>query len=549
MWPTESLLKTELWQAPQVSELGELSYLRAESISKAYGLNLKDIATLTPKFWKLHQDPILCIDGAATTLLTIHYNLCLGTLSTYLPHRNDLYPLAQSLAEYQTIGQFCLTEVNHGLDAFNLGTTATLHADGSFDLHCPTAANAKYMPPTIPVLSRPCVAIVFAQLVVDGEKRGIRPFVVTLNDGKSMSKGISAQLVPTRHGAAPVNHAITRFEHVTLPSAALLGDLEKSDSPHQDFLQAIWRVGVGTLSLSVITIPLLQIATLIAFKYSVRRKIGAPDGAPLPIISFRTQQMPIFHAAAQVYVLQALSKHIVLRFADTTADHRVRHAAATIFKAATMRQCQTLHLELSERCGAQGLFAYNQIVSQLSDFRGMTIAEGDILVLSIRLATELLVGKYSLLPAADPESLLAKHETSLFDEYREIARKYGHRSKAFASLVLPRCLSLVEAVGARMAYEAALAEGVPKPLVDLYVTHTIREDLSWYVEAGMLTRASHMEKENDAFEAAFPVMGGYINGMGAAPFVRAPIVSDAKWEQFLKTLRVFKPPVSGAVRL
>ncbi|TFY67384.1 hypothetical protein EVJ58_g1658 [Rhodofomes roseus] len=458
--------------------------------------------------------------------------------------------LYDALTVRRRSGQFCLTEVSHGLDAFNLGTTATLHEDGSFDLHCPTAANAKYMPPTIPVLSRPCIAIVFAQLVVDGEKRGIRPFVVTLNDGKSMSKGISAQLVPTRHGAAPVNHAITRFEHVTLPSAALLGDLEKSDSPHQDFLQAIWRVGVGTLSLSATTIPLLQIATLIAFKYSVRRKIGGPDGAPLPIISFRTQQMPIFHAAAQVYVLQALSKHIILRFVDTTADHRVRHAAATIFKAATMRQFQTLHLELSERCGAQGLFAYNQIASQLSDFRGMTIAEGDILVLSIRtLFISDTRTQYSLPPAADPESLLAKHETSLFDEYRDIARKHGHRSKAFASLVLPRCLSLVEAVGARMAYEAALAEGVPKPLVDIYVTHTIREDLSWYVEAGMLTRASHMEKENDAFEAAFPVMGGYINGMGAAPFVRAPIVSDAKWEQFLKTLRVFKPPVSSAVRL
>ena len=51
----------------------------------------------------------------------------------------------------------------------------------------------RFMPPTIPVLGRPCVAIVYAQLRVDGEARGIRPFVVNINDGKVMSKGVTAR--------------------------------------------------------------------------------------------------------------------------------------------------------------------------------------------------------------------------------------------------------------------------------------------------------------------------------------------------------------------
>jgi acyl-CoA oxidase len=49
------------------------------------------------------------------------------------------------------------------------------------------------MPPTMPVLGRPCVAVVFAQLVVGGERRGIRPFIVRMNDGYYMSKGITAR--------------------------------------------------------------------------------------------------------------------------------------------------------------------------------------------------------------------------------------------------------------------------------------------------------------------------------------------------------------------
>lgn len=49
------------------------------------------------------------------------------------------------------------------------------------------------MPPTVPVLGKPCYAIVFAQLYVKGEHRGIRPFVVMLNDGHKMAPGISAR--------------------------------------------------------------------------------------------------------------------------------------------------------------------------------------------------------------------------------------------------------------------------------------------------------------------------------------------------------------------
>ena len=51
----------------------------------------------------MHQDPILPLDAAAATLLTIQYNLCLGTISAYLQERKDLLTLAASLLEYKTM--------------------------------------------------------------------------------------------------------------------------------------------------------------------------------------------------------------------------------------------------------------------------------------------------------------------------------------------------------------------------------------------------------------------------------------------------------------
>jgi acyl-CoA oxidase len=48
------------------------------------------------------------------------------------------------------------------------------------------------MSPTIPA-GTPCVAIVWARLKVGTEDRGIRPFIVLLNDGHTMYPGVTAK--------------------------------------------------------------------------------------------------------------------------------------------------------------------------------------------------------------------------------------------------------------------------------------------------------------------------------------------------------------------
>ena len=60
---------------------------------------MEDVLFLSPKFWDLHTDPIACIDGAAATLLTIQYNLCAGTLVTYLPEQPSFAPLLQRILD------------------------------------------------------------------------------------------------------------------------------------------------------------------------------------------------------------------------------------------------------------------------------------------------------------------------------------------------------------------------------------------------------------------------------------------------------------------
>ena len=63
-------------------------------------LSIEDVLTLSQKFWELHMDKICILDGAATTLLTIQYNLVAGTLAPYAIKRPELGGVMQQILNY-----------------------------------------------------------------------------------------------------------------------------------------------------------------------------------------------------------------------------------------------------------------------------------------------------------------------------------------------------------------------------------------------------------------------------------------------------------------
>jgi acyl-CoA oxidase len=95
------------------------------------------------KFWDLHLSPVMAYDGAATTLLTIQYNLVIGTLAPYAAKQPYLASLMYDLLKFRTLGQFLCTEVGHGLDVASMQTTATQLSSGEFLLSSPSDKAAK----------------------------------------------------------------------------------------------------------------------------------------------------------------------------------------------------------------------------------------------------------------------------------------------------------------------------------------------------------------------------------------------------------------------
>jgi hypothetical protein len=135
-------------------------------------------------------------------------------------------------------------------------------------------------------------------------------------------------------------------------------------------------------------ISAIQVGTRIAAVYSERRTITAPDEhAPKEIMSFSTQQRPIVEGWVQGKVLHAFARWTVGKCPDPA--HPAQHALATIFKTTVIKASRVLR-DLTERCGWQGLFAFNQISELDLTFQGNSIAEGDTLVLCIRAYLNLL---------------------------------------------------------------------------------------------------------------------------------------------------------------
>ncbi|KAF9264356.1 acyl-CoA dehydrogenase NM domain-like protein [Marasmius fiardii PR-910] len=560
MGRAEHLLSSALFDDLDATRLDDLartkrSFARAKAIAASHGITSHDVLRCTEKLWNMYLDPITSRDFSAFTLLTIQLNLVAGMV-TYFAYkdrrREDLQCLADRIVNFDISAAFLLTEIGHGWDALNLETTATLLPDGSFDLHTPHRGAEKFMSNTLPDVGYPCFGVVMARLVTgQGTDQGVRTFIIQLNDGKSMCRGITARRLPEIYGSPPTRHAMTRFDHVTLPPTALLGPVDSFLRSRLQFLAEGWRINIGAATATIAcSIHPLQSACYIVTKYSQLRKIGIP---PVPLIKFRTQYRPILHALSRSFVLRSF--FVRLRTAghfdvawerrDVSEEIRHRSAYATVFKVLSVNLIRESLAELGVRCGAHGLFSYNQLVDGEIAHKASSIAEGEPIGLSARLAVEVLLGHFSFPTARDPKHLLALHETSIFAELlscislRDETRNIREPNNRFNDLVLPRANSFIEAIGARIAYEVATSDpDIDPSIVELFSIGCIQRDLAWYVEHRVFSRREVFAWEADTLDVLLPRLEELLNRTGIEPYVHGRICREDWWKKFVDELPV-----------
>jgi hypothetical protein len=119
----------------------------------------------------------------------------------------------------------------------------------------------------------------------------------------------------------------------------------------------------------------------------------------------------------------------------------------------------------------------------------------------------------------------------------------NHRSADFARFILPQAMRLVQALGHRIAYDAAIGLGVEQCLVDLYVVSCMNSDSAWYVEHAGLTQDAQLEMESAAVEATLPRAEVLVRKLGVELYVTAPMTSQDMWTHLVDSLETFRGPL------
>lgn len=120
----------------------------------------------------------------------------------------------------------------------------------------------------------------------------------------------------------------------------------------------------------------------------------------------------------------------------------------------------------------------------------------------------------------------------------------NHRAENFNRDILPLSLPLVQAVGHRLAYEAAKEVKIDANLLSLYESCVIKEDSAWYAEQGGISRTSQQEMEAQAADALFPSLMELVQKTGIQHYSNAPMASDRAWDEFVSELETFSGEAS-----
>ena len=134
-------------------------------------------------------------------------------LKVWLPKTRDM----------RILGCYAQTEIGHGSDVAGLETTATFDQEtDEFVIHTPSETATKWWPGDMGRMANH--AVVFAQLVIDGNKYSVCPFIVQIreSDTHMPCKGIKCGDLGPKLGYLGKDNGWLSFDHVRIPRDQML---------------------------------------------------------------------------------------------------------------------------------------------------------------------------------------------------------------------------------------------------------------------------------------------------------------------------------------
>jgi acyl-CoA oxidase len=331
----------------------------------------------------------------------------------------------QRIASLELPGCFAMSETGHGSNVQRVETTATWDDDaGEFVVDTPREAARKDYIGNAALDGR--LAVVFCQLVVGGEGRGVHAVLVPIRDEDgSPCEGVAIADCGEKLGLNGVDNGRLAFDKVRVGRTALLdryaevtSDGEYSspiESENRRFFTMLGTLVQGRVSVGGASISATKSALTIAIRHGARRRqFGPPDSEQeLPLLDFRVHQRRLLPALATTYALHFAQERVVAELdrifgtlgegeEEAERDRRELETRAAGLKAiATWHATETIQT-CREACGGAGYLSENRLGELKADTDVFTTFEGDNTILMQLVAKGLLTDYRDAFGALDP---------------------------------------------------------------------------------------------------------------------------------------------------
>lgn len=465
-------------------------------------------------------------------------------LGTEKHHRQYLQPMSQA----DLLGCFAMTETGHGSNVRGLETTATYDADSdSLIIHTPhKTAGKEYIGNALHAE----MAVVFAQLIVNGKEHGVHAILVIMRDkAGNLMPGIKVEDCGYKIGLNGVDNGMIWFDQVKVPRENLLnkyGNITEDgtytspiESPNRRFFTMLGALVAGRISVGLGAINAAKLSLTIAVKYALkRRQFEAGEGEQeVLIMDYASHQKRLIPKIAKTYGYYISLRKLADDYNQANEDERreIETRAAGLKSMATWHAMDAIS-ESREACGGKGYLSENRIGQMLKDIEVFTTFEGDNTVLMQLVAKGMLTkfqqafhddGFIAVLRVLrdrisntiveinplskrndNVEHLLdrdfqleafsyrtRKILLSVSQRIRNYVKKQINTQDAFLK-VQNHLIELAKAYVENMVltdfnnYLAYLAEGPEKKamqkMCNLYALHVIEENKGWYLESGYM---------------------------------------------------------------